>query len=644
LATLDRGDGGVTADQHQATEQAALLAALAPVMAAINGSAVEQPDSTLACATLERLCSAFGLSRFERSVLLMCAGVELDGNFGTACAAAQSDPARGYATFGLALATLPNAHWSALSPARPLRGWRLLELLPGDTLANGRLRISERILHALVGVEIDEPAFEGVITRVAVCANEGVDGLDGLVRGGVRVVLTGRDRRSRRAAACSALAASGLSPWLLRAADIPAAGADRAQLRLLWNRETRVTPSGLCVELTAADGPDVRRSAAAFLAGLEGAVVVVAANETPLDDAVAAHIALPAPDVAQRRRSWRDGLGEAASRLIPVPDAESLADQGLEAIIEQFAPGPESLALVNNALSAMPDAPPAVLNRTVWTICRGQARRPMAQLAQRIPPRATWDDLVLPDGPADMLRQIAAHLRQRRKVHETWGFASSTARGLGLTALFSGASGVGKTMAAEVLAGWLDLDLFHIDLSATVSKYIGETEKNLSRLFDAAEAGGAILLFDEADALFGKRTEVKDSHDRYANLEVSYLLQRMEAYRGLAILTTNMRSALDAAFLRRIRFIIDFPFPDATQRERIWRRAFPAATPTQGLDFRQLARLSVTGGVIRNIASHAAFRAADGGWPVRMEDVMWAARVEYAKLDKVLTPSEMGGW
>jgi SpoVK/Ycf46/Vps4 family AAA+-type ATPase len=199
-------------------------------------------------------------------------------------------------------------------------------------------------------------------------------------------------------------------------------------------------------------------------------------------------------------------------------------------------------------------------------------------------------------------------------------------------------------MAAEVLANELQLDLYHIDLSQVVSKYIGETEKNLGRVFDAAEEGGAILFFDEADALFGKRSEVKDSHDRYANIEVSYLLQRMEAYRGLAILTTNLKSALDPAFLRRIRFVVQFPFPDAAQRADIWRGVFPARTPTEDLDVVQLARLNVAGGSIRNIALNAAFLAMDAGSPVRMADLLRAARTEYAKLERPLTAAEVGGW
>lgn len=210
--------------------------------------------------------------------------------------------------------------------------------------------------------------------------------------------------------------------------------------------------------------------------------------------------------------------------------------------------------------------------------------------------------------------------------------------------LFAGPSGTGKTLAAEILANELELDLFRIDLSGVVSKYIGETEKNLRRVFDAAEEGGAVLLFDEADALFGKRSEVKDSHDRYANVEVSYLLQRMEAYRGLAILATNMKEALDPAFLRRLRFVVQFPFPDQAQRAEIWRRIFPGKTPTFDLDLGALARLSISGGNIRSIALNAAFAAAESATPVQMHHLFEATRLEYAKLEKPITDAEVGGW
>jgi SpoVK/Ycf46/Vps4 family AAA+-type ATPase len=243
-----------------------------------------------------------------------------------------------------------------------------------------------------------------------------------------------------------------------------------------------------------------------------------------------------------------------------------------------------------------------------------------------------------------ILRQIVAHARHSSVVFGEWGFAGRYTLGHGLSALFSGHSGTGKTMAAGILARELDRDLYQIDLATVVSKYIGETEKHLRRIFDTAERSGAILLFDEADALFGKRSEVRDSRDRYANLEVAYLLQKMESYRGIAILTTNMQKSMDTAFQRRLRFAVQFPFPEAESRERIWRKVFPAQAPTHGLDFPRLAQLNVTGGIIRNIALLAAFLAADEKQPIGMRHVLSAARTEYAKLEKPLTAAESRGW
>jgi SpoVK/Ycf46/Vps4 family AAA+-type ATPase len=268
----------------------------------------------------------------------------------------------------------------------------------------------------------------------------------------------------------------------------------------------------------------------------------------------------------------------------------------------------------------------------------------MGGLAHRVVPAAGWGDQILPPALLETLREIAAQARHRATVYGRWGFGTRETRGLGLSVLFAGPSGTGKTLAAEVLAGELRLDLYRVELSTVVSKYIGETEKNLDHVFRAAEAGGAMVVFDEAEAYFGQRTRTRDSHDRYANQEISYLLQRMEAYRGLAILTTNMKDALDPAFLRRLRFTVTFPFPDAVLREQIWRRIFPPATPTDGLDVVKLAQLDVSGGNIHAMALNAAFLAAAAGQPVRMEHLLRAARSEYAKLDRPLTRSEVGGW
>src|SRR4029450_10910811 len=285
------------------------------------------------------------------------------------------------------------------------------------------------------------------------------------------------------------------------------------------------------------------------------------------------------PGPVEQKLLWHRALGDAASTL----------NGTLDDISEQFRLSARAISSTGYLLGSR-DQP--LEADELWDACRSLARPRLEDLAQRIVPFATWDDLVLPELQRNLLRQLAAQVRHRMKVYETWGFAARGRRGLGVSALFTGASGTGKTMAAEVLARELRLDLYRIDLSSVVSKYIGETEKNLKQVFDAAEEGGSVLLFDEADALFGKRSEVKDSHDRYANIEVSYLLQRMEVYRGLAILTTNIKSVLDTAFLRRIRFIVQFPFPDVAQRVKIWEGVFPAHTPTEHLDVHKLARLN----------------------------------------------------
>ncbi|HEY9651607.1 MAG TPA: ATP-binding protein, partial [Coleofasciculaceae cyanobacterium] len=349
------------------------------------------------------------------------------------------------------------------------------------------------------------------------------------------------------------------------------------------------------------------------------------------------------PTTNEQRAIWNNALGEVAPTLngqietlvshfnlnTPAIQAACWKAKSLEKVRWQEEDG-------NNS--------PSSIQERLWDICRIQSRSRLDELAQRIESTPSWDDLVLPERERTILRDIAAHVRQRTKVYETWGFGSKGGRGLGISALFAGASGTGKTMAAEVLGNELRLDVYRIDLSTIISKYIGETEKNLRRVFDAAEGAGAILLFDEADALFGKRSDVKDSHDRYANIEVGYLLQRMESYRGLAILTTNLKGSIDQAFLRRIRFVVQFPFPDLTQRTEIWRRVFPQQTPTHRLNFEKLAKLNVAGGNIRNIALNSAFLAADAGESVGMKHILEAAMSEYVKLERPLTDMEIKGW
>ena len=331
------------------------------------------------------------------------------------------------------------------------------------------------------------------------------------------------------------------------------------------------------------------------------------------------------PTADEQAQAWRQELGPAAG------DAP-------ERLAGQFDLGVPTIERIARAARGQPDDRP--VGERAWTVSLVETRKGLGALAQHIDPKATWEDIILPDAEVRLLRRIADQVGYRSVVYQSWGFATKTSRGLGISALFAGPSGTGKTMAAEVIANHLRLNLYRIDLSAVVSKYIGETEKNLARLFQAAEGGGVVLFFDEADALFGKRTEIRDSHDRYANIEINYLLQRMEAYRGLAILATNMKTALDIAFMRRLRFVVNFPYPSPVERRLIWQKVFPAETSTEGLVFDRLAKLNFTGGDIRNVAVNAAFMAARDGTAVTMPHVLEAARAETRKLERPIDERE----
>jgi hypothetical protein len=605
---------------------------------------------------LEAVRRLFDLTAFERDVLLLCAGLELAADFGPLCAAAQGDAQRAWPTFGLALAALPGAHWSALSPGSPLRYWRLVHVEAGQALTRGALSIDERILHYLVGIDQLDATLAPLVRplpppQALVDSHAGIGDEIGAVWFGAGewsemavIQLAGREVAAMRAIASAASQRLSCSAHLMPVAAIPADAAELDRLRRTWQREAALSHSVLVLDCEAVDRSDRLRTAAIARFVEEGSGPLVLTAEERLGPwqrpVLSFDVAKPTP--GEQRDLWQAGLGASADAL----------HGQLDAIVSQFHLGAPLItaacqAALGRLAGARPDAdPPAPesLGSALWKVCRSQARPQLADLAQAIEPAARREELVLPASQLSLLDEIAAQVRQRRRVYETWGFERKGRRGLGISALFAGASGTGKTMAAEVLARELSLDLFRIDLSAVVSKYIGETEKNLRRVFDAAESGGAILLFDEADALFGKRSEVKDSHDRHANIEVSYLLQCMECYRGLAILTTNLKDALDAAFLRRLRFVVSFPFPDEAQRAEIWRHIFPSDTPTAGLDPLKLARLNATGGNIRNIALNAAFLAADRDEPVCMQHILRAARREYAKLERPLTSAETKDW
>lgn len=275
--------------------------------------------------------------------------------------------------------------------------------------------------------------------------------------------------------------------------------------------------------------------------------------------------------------------------------------------------------------------------------CKAQSNQKLTTLARKIDLHDRWEDIVLPEDTKEQLKEVCGFIKYRGTVYNEWGFDRKLSLGKGLNALFSGPSGTGKTMAADIIAGEVGLDLYKIDLSSVVSKYIGETEKNLEKIFKEAETSNAILFFDEADALFGKRSEVKDSHDRYANIETNYLLQKMEEHEGIVILASNFRKNIDDAFLRRLHFTIEFPLPDEKSREKIWSNIFPKETPLgDGVDFGFLSKFKITGGNIKNIALSAAFLAADDSEVVEMEHLIKTTKREFQKMGKLCNQSDFG--
>jgi hypothetical protein len=622
--------------------QRVLAAELARISARIagteaNADALDAARAAMpARAAIDVLADKCGLTDFERDVLLMCAGVEMDSAFAAACAQPGAPGLEGHATFGLALGKLAGAHWSALAPIAPLRALRLVEVRDERAVATSRLSLDERVLHYLAGVNYLDPRLRPLVSERAAAAalaashekvaETAVDALHRCDAWPV-VQLVGDDLPAQQDVASRIAACCRLRLRIMRGTDLPVAAHETAALAALWNRDSLLLDSALLVQAGDANAHVI----AHFVGRLAGLAFVATSSVLPAVEGLVLQV--PRLEPPEQERLWREALGSAAQRL----------NGSIDAVAAQFRLSAGDI--VRTARMLRESGPRSdQLDVALWQACRDAARRRLDDLAQRVETLATWDDLVLPDQQIATLRQIVAHVHRRLQVHQKWGFAHKSARGLGVSVLFSGESGTGKTMAAEIIANELRLDLYRIDLASMVSKYIGETEKNLRRVFDAAEDSGAILLFDEADALFGKRSDVKDSHDRYANIEVSYLLQRMEAYRGLAILTTNLKGALDAGFQRRIRFVVPFPFPDAQQRERIWRGVFPAATPLSGIDHGKLAQLNVAGGNIRNIAINAAFLAADAGTPVDMRHLLQAARSEAAKRERPFSDAEVRGW
>jgi hypothetical protein len=599
------------------------------------------------------LAQRLGLSDFERDILLLCAAMEFDAQVASLSAEAQHDSSRPYPTFSLALRLFDDPAWDSLTPERPLRYWRLLEISqPGALALNySPLRADERIVNFIKGLNntpddrlsslltaLEEPlpggeadllpSQLGVVSRIVHVLNTSDHREPPPI-----VELLGQDSSGKRLAARVAAAHLGLELYYLPSERLPTAPGEFDRFLRLWQRETLLLPVALYLDAHQVDpalNDGLAASIGRFLAECSGVLFVDARDIWPTVSHTTALIEVPRPGYSEQVIAWTSLIGD----LSPGSPA---------ALANQFNLNLPDIRQIAQPAMAGTNHSPADLHRQLWDACLIRSRAQLDKLAQRIEPKATWDDLVLPDDEKNLLRQITSQVRQRSIVIEEWGFDQQTSRGLGLSILFAGESGTGKTMAAEVMANELQLNLYRIDLSSVVDKYIGETEKRLRQLFDEAENGGVILFFDEADALFGKRSEVKDSHDRYANIEINYLLQRMESFSRLAILASNMKSLLDNAFLRRLRFIVNFPYPGPAERKLIWQRVFPRETPLGDLDYNWLARLNLTGGNIHTVALNAAFLAANqppGHQQVTMPLVLEAARNEFRKLDKPMNEAD----
>ena len=597
-----------------------------------------------------QLCDRLQLEESERDILLLCLLLELRPQLKFAIARIQQDPELIYPTFHLASILFQNFTFGVLRARSPLNEWQLVATNGARLLMESPLKLDPFVFLYLIGEnDLDRelmdsvyPVSDPVDDRATLYpgAREIVDRMANLPLSNDPnvetpfVELCGTDRATRRQ-----IAATVCETWkrpLYRAAAIslPLNSRSLYQWQQRWKRQALLTQSILLLEIDSDEelNEPHKASLLQFLSECRTPVIVSAADRSPLSQRQKVSFEIPKLAFAERKKIWTNALDDRAAPL----------GGALDILADRFPLSPQSIATICH--QAPPFEAGIELANCLWDACRDRARLQFGNLAQRVETPLNWDDLVLPEDRFAALKEIVAMARNRYVVHHPWGFAGKKNRGLGLCALFTGQSGTGKTTAAEIIAKELNLDCYRVDLSAIASKYIGETEKNLKQIFDAAEAGSAMLLFDEADALFGKRGEVKEARDRYANQGVSYLLQRLEVYPGVAILTTNLKDSIDSAFERRLKFVVDFPFPDLAQRMEIWKKAFPPQTPTQDLDYERLAQLQVSGGSIANIALDAAFRAAEDREPVQMKHLLAAAIAEAKRMKRNLIGRETFGW
>ena len=618
-----------------------------------NSSSKFNGESKLSETALDTLCQTFGLDRFERQTLLLTVGAEIMPSFGTIIGEIEDSKEAKYPTFNLAIKLFSrdtNFRHFSLSPNAPLRDWELIRFKSSNEGRHFKsLEVDEKILDYLLGYSVLDRRLENVIRPVSSnnfplnteslqeIASSIVQVIDSAIKKGESIPLIqlcGNSIDLKRQILATTLESMECSvcelPWVL----MPQTKEELDELCLLWTREAILDDRVLlldCQDIGKNDAEHLKLLNK-FLTIMDVPIIVCTDSRLPLSNHYGIILEIPTLSPAEQHGLWQTSLRGYA---------DSIPEQ-VETIVANFQLSPQEI--FSTARSSIATAKSYEdLSKKLWSTCRVRARPKLDELAERIEPSAGWSDLILPNERKKMLREMIATVRHRTTVFQRWNFGKKNNRGLGLCALFAGTSGTGKTMAAEVLAHELNLDLYRIDLSTVVSKYIGETEKNLGKLFDAAESGGVILLFDEGDALFGKRTEASDSKDRYANMEVSYLLQKIESYSGLAIITTNIEDSLDSAFMRRLRYVIKFPFPGAEQRARIWQRVYPEGVLRENDSqvYLMLGQMEISGGLIYSIALKSAFLAADEGVDgVYFRHIEQAAKSEYTKIGRTLSMSE----
>jgi ATP-dependent 26S proteasome regulatory subunit len=622
---------------------------------------------------LPRLCTLFGLSAFERQIVVVCLAPELRRKYDRLYAYLQDDITRKKPSVDLALDLLCETEpdrWKAtqvLCDHAPLLRAGILQRIEDPHSPSGSsglaqfIRLDPRVLGFLLGrpfvdsrladfVQVQRPATAaGMVPQLIVSE------LVSLVRARLgeaasvsrmlAIYLHGPRGVGRRALAEAVCGELGRPLLMVDAEELIARAPSQADLLRTVFREGVLLQAAIYLDNAGSVLVDERRGVLrqlAMIASDYGSLVFLSGNKPwsptgAFGDAVFHSVALAVPDALTRQRIWE-------ARLSPhLADPAAWASELAAAF--RMTSGQISDAVRFAAARAAAQRREAVSVADLYEGCRFHSNQKLGEMAAKITPRYGWDDLVLPSDTIVHLRQICVQARYRRRVLVDWGFARKLSHGKGLSALFYGPPGTGKTMAAQVIAAELQLDLYRIDLSAVVNKYIGETEKNLARIFHEAETSNAILFFDEADALFGRRTEIADAHDRYANLETSFLLQRIEDYEGIVVLATNLRENIDDAFTRRIRFMVEFPFPDEASRARLWRAHFPPEAPLKApIDYEYLARrLKIAGGSIKNIVMNSAFLAAEQDGAIAMEHLLNGARREFEKIGKLWTEREASG-